>query len=162
MADRTTREVIADTLAGADLFVPRHMHLATEILAALAAEGLVLGHPNDQEEIVGVTDRSAGLDRYVVLRHGDDWQVVDLAPCSRQQPARFMGTGASDREAALIAKALNEANTGDLAERLDLAEVTIAELDELVIALHDADDPADADAADEILAECRARQEARA
>lgn len=106
-------------------------------------------------------ERQAGLDRYVVLRHGDDWQVVDLGPCSRQQPAKFMCTAVDDTTARTIAAALNEAQTGDLAERLELAEATIAELDELLLALHNADDPADADAADEILAESRARQEAR-
>ncbi len=101
-------------------------------------------------------------DRYVVLHHGINWDVVDLGPLKHEQPAKLMATAVDDTTAKTMAAALNEAQTGEMAEKLDLAEATIMELDDLVLALHDADDPADADVADEILAECRARQEARA
>lgn len=101
-------------------------------------------------------------DRYVVLHHGINWDVVDLGPLAHNQPAKLMGTAADDMTAATMAEALNEANTGEMAERIDLAEATIMELDEILLALHNDTDPADADVVDEVLAECRARQEARA
>lgn len=97
-------------------------------------------------------------DRYVVLNHGTNWDVVDLAPCVHSQPAKLMGTAVNDTTAAAIAEALNESHRADR----DLLEATIMELDEVLLALHDDEDPADAEVVDEVLAECRARQESRA
>lgn len=100
-------------------------------------------------------------DRYVVLHHGTNWDVVDLGPTRHDQPAKLMATAVDDTTAATLAEALNAAHRDD-PTALDQLEAIIMELDEVLLALHDNDDPADAELVDDVLQSCRARQEARA